>query len=147
MTIIYRTTPYDDKYLTYLEKLWEDNWIYCWQLGDKLVFRKEEKKKREKSLAIVSSELLEFQSSMRTACWVSRFKETADRELSMINNCKELVDKIWIDEFMCRLKTILEDDFKSKHANKLTYLYRELSAFITPVVKVKEKESVMDIVL
>ncbi len=47
MTIIYRTTPYDDKYLTYLEKLGQDNWIYCWQLGDKLVFRKEEKKKRE----------------------------------------------------------------------------------------------------
>lgn len=44
---IYRTTPYDDKYLTYLEKLGQDNWIYCWQLGDKLVFRKEEKKKRE----------------------------------------------------------------------------------------------------
>ena len=45
--LIYRTTPYDDKYLTYLEKLWQDNWIYCWQLGDKLVFRKEEKKARE----------------------------------------------------------------------------------------------------
>ena len=45
--LIYRTTPYDDKYLTYLEKLGEDNWIYCGQLGDKLVFRKEEKKKRE----------------------------------------------------------------------------------------------------
>lgn len=44
---VYRTTPYDDKYLTYLEKLGQDNWIYCWQLWDKLVFRKEEKKKRE----------------------------------------------------------------------------------------------------
>lgn len=112
-----------------------------------MYFWKEEKKKREKSLAIVSSELIAFQSSMRTACWVSRFKETADRELSMLKNCHDLVDSIWIDEFMYRLKTILEDDFKSKHANKLTYLYRELSAFIKPIVKVKQKESALDITL
>lgn len=45
--IIYRTCPNDDKALTYLNKLGEDNWIYCGQLNDKLVFRKEEKKKRE----------------------------------------------------------------------------------------------------
>ena len=42
--IIYRTTPYDDNYLTYLNKLWEDNWIFSGQLWDKLVFRKEEKR-------------------------------------------------------------------------------------------------------
>ena len=111
-----------------------------------MYFWKEEKKQR-KTTAIVSSEILSFQTSMRTVCWVSRFKETPERELSMLKNCKDLVDSIWIDEFMYRLKTILEDDFKSKHANKLTYLYRELSAFIKPIVKVKEKESVMDIVL
>ena len=142
--IIYRIITSND---SALRKLWEEGWILSCISEGKMYFFKEEKKKREKSLAIISSELLEFQSSMRTACWVSRFKETADRELSMVKNCKELVDKIWIDEFMYRLKTILEDDFKSKHANKLTYLYRELSAFITPIVKVKEKESVMDIVL
>lgn len=127
--------------------MYQEGWKLVTIYDDKMFWEKEEKKKREKSLAIVSSELLEFQSSMRTACWVSRFKETSDRELSMVKNCKELVDKIWIDEFMYRLKTILEDDFKSKHANKLTYLYRELSAFIKPIVKVKQKESVMDIVL
>jgi len=44
MPIIYRTTPYDNNYLTYLNKLWEDNWIYSGQLWDKLVFRKEEKR-------------------------------------------------------------------------------------------------------
>ena len=42
--IIYRTTPNDDKAIIYLNKLWQDNWIYCGQLNDKLVFRKEEKK-------------------------------------------------------------------------------------------------------
>ena len=50
--LIYRTTPYDDKYLTYLEKLGEDNWIYCGQLWDKLVFRKEEKKNQEEKEAL-----------------------------------------------------------------------------------------------
>ena len=41
---IYRTCPNDDKALIYLNKLGEDNWIYCWQLNDKLVFRKEQKR-------------------------------------------------------------------------------------------------------
>ena len=49
--IIYRTTPNDDKSLIYLEKLWQDNWIYCWPLGDKLVFRKEQKQSRTPKIA------------------------------------------------------------------------------------------------
>lgn len=51
MPIIYRTTPNDDKALIYLEKLWQDNWIYCWPLGDKLVFRKEQKQSRTPKIA------------------------------------------------------------------------------------------------
>ena len=141
--LIPKITSYDTKIIP---SMYEDWWRITAIYEDKIFWEKEEKKQR-KTTAIVSSEILSFQTSMRTACWVSRFKETSDRELSMVKNCKELVDKIWIDEFMYRLKTILEDDFKSKHANKLTYLYRELSAFIKPIVKVKQKESVMDIVL
>ena len=47
---IYRTTPFDENYLAYMNKLWQDNWIYSWQLGDKLVFRKEEKKSRTQKI-------------------------------------------------------------------------------------------------
>ena len=143
MTLTPKITSYDTRAIPLM---YQDGWrlitIYEW----KMFWEKEEKKQR-KTTAIVSSEILSFQTSMRTVCWVSRFKETPERELSMLKNCKDLVDSIWIDEFMYRLKTILEDDFRSKHANKLTYLYRELSAFITPVVKVKEKESALDITL
>ena len=141
--IIYRIITSNDHSL---HKMWEDGWLLSCISEWKMYFWKEQKKQR-KTTAIVSSEILSFQTSMRTVCWVSRFKETPERELSMLKNCKDLVDSIWIDEFMYRLKTILEDDFRSKHANKLTYLYRELSAFITPVVKVKEKESALDITL
>ena len=116
MPIIYRTCPNDSNVLVYLDKLGQDNWIYCGQLNDKLIFRKEVKKQR-KSTAIVSPDLLEFQKLMRTTCGISRFKETAERELSMIRNCMELSNDIGMDEFTYRLKTILEDDFKSKHVN------------------------------
>lgn len=47
---IYRTCPYDNNYLTYLNKLWEDNWIYCWPLWDKLVFRKEVKERKARTV-------------------------------------------------------------------------------------------------
>ena len=50
MPIIYRTTPFDENYLSYMNKLWQDNWIYSGQLGDKLVFRKEEKKSRTQKI-------------------------------------------------------------------------------------------------
>lgn len=50
MPIIYRTTPYDDNYLTYLNKLWEDNWIFSGQLWDKLVFRKEVKERKARTV-------------------------------------------------------------------------------------------------
>ena len=141
--LIPKITSYDTKIIP---SMYEDWWRITAIYEDKIFWEKEQKKQR-KTTAIVSSEILSFQTSMRTVCWVSRFKETPERELSMLKNCYDLSNTIWIDEFMYRLKIILEDDFRSKHANKLTYLYRELSAFIKPIVKVKEKESVMDIVL
>ena len=143
---IHKTLIYSREWLLEMEELGKQ-WYRLCTIYDWKIFLEKEEKKQRKTTAIVSSELLSFQTSMRTVCWVSRFKETPERELSMLKNCKDLVDSIWIDEFMYRLKIILEDDFRSKHANKLTYLYRELSAFIKPIVKVKEKESVMDIVL
>ena len=60
MPIIYRTTPYDDSYLTYLQKLGEDNWIYCWPLWDKLVFRKEEKRVVSKKEIVEDDRFQEF---------------------------------------------------------------------------------------
>ena len=60
MPIIYRTTPYDDNYLTYLNKLWEENWIFSWQLWDKLVFRKEVKKTVTRTTAIEDDRFQEF---------------------------------------------------------------------------------------
>ena len=60
MPIIYRTTPYDDNYLTYLQKLGEDNWIYCWPLWDKLVFRKEEKRVVSKKEIVEDDRFQEF---------------------------------------------------------------------------------------
>ncbi len=60
MPIIYRTTPYDDNYLTYLQKLGEDNWIFSGQLWDKLVFRKEEKRLVSKKEIVEDDRFQEF---------------------------------------------------------------------------------------
>lgn len=66
MSIIYRTTPNDDKALIYLEKLWQDNWIYCWPLGDKLVFRKEEKKQvKSRALTTESNKGISYLKAQR----------------------------------------------------------------------------------
>ena len=60
MPIIYRTTPYDDNYLTYLNKLWEENWIFSGQIWDKLVFRKEVKKTVTRTTAVEDDRFQEF---------------------------------------------------------------------------------------
>lgn len=58
--LIYRTAPYDDNYLTYLNKLWEDNWIFSGQLWDKLVFRKEDKRIVSKKEIVEDDRFQEF---------------------------------------------------------------------------------------
>lgn len=83
---------------------------------------------------------------LRQAVWLTAFKDSKERWY--VTHCYNLMKKIWRDEFNFRLQTILSDQFKAKNCNKLAYLYWELKSFIhSPVIKTKEKESVMDIVL
>lgn len=83
---------------------------------------------------------------LRQAVWLTAFKDSKERWY--VTHCYNLMKKIGKEEFNFRLETILSDQFKAKNCNKLAYLYWELKSFIhSPVIKTKEKESVMDIVL
>lgn len=87
-----------------------------------------------------------MQSFLRQAVWLTAFKDSKERWY--VTHCYNLMKKIGKEEFNYRLEAILSDQFKAKNCNKLAYLYWELKSFIhSPVIKTKEKESVMDIVL
>jgi len=87
-------------------------------------------------------------SYMSKAVWCTTFKESQAQQRIYWKHLFNLWKEIWLEEFNFRLETILSDQFKAKNCNKLAYLYWELKSFIhSPVVKMKEKESVMDIVL
>nr|DAR72274.1 MAG TPA: hypothetical protein [Caudoviricetes sp.] len=53
-----------------------------------------------------------------------------------------LAEKIGKDVFVFRIYKILEDEFKAKNCNKLSYLRKEISAFIhSPMVQPKSTNS------
>lgn len=87
-------------------------------------------------------------SYMSKAVWCTTFKESQAQQRIYWKHLFNLWKEIWLEEFNFRLESILSDQFKAKNCNKLAYLYWELKSFIhSPVIKPKEKESVMDIVL
>jgi len=99
--------------------------------------------KEDKELALVpefwKDEINLMQKFLRQAVWVSAFKDTKERWY--VTHCYNLMKKIWKDEFQHRLKTILQDEFKAKNANKLQYLYNEIKAFIhSPVIEPEVKK-------
>lgn len=80
---------------------------------------------------------LEF---LKQAVWVSDFKENRKMQWMRMKNIQQLTTNIWKEEFLIRLKHILQDDFKAKNCNSITYLYRELKAFIhSPIVPTEPK--------
>lgn len=40
----YRTTDNNEHFFQYMQALWKENWIYCWEKWDKLIFYRQVKK-------------------------------------------------------------------------------------------------------
>lgn len=104
----------------------------------------------ETSLAVVeefwNKEINAMLDLLKKAVWLSDFKDSNTWQRRYTKNIMELTKKIWKEEFLFRLKSILQDEFKAKNCNKLAYLYGELKSYIhSPVVEKKNKK-VSDII-
>ncbi len=72
------------------------------------------------------------------AVWIDEFKESKWWQRIYWKHMVEFIKKNWKEEFIKRLKWILEDSFKQKNCNSIKFLYNEIKSFIhSPVVEVK----------
>lgn len=92
----------------------------------------------------VSTELNErranFVKFLRVTVGVDKFKDYSEwREASKMET---LGKKLGQKEFTRRLKLVLEDDFKHKNCNRLSFLRKEIESFIQtkPLTSIKSKE-------
>ncbi len=65
---------------------------------------------------------------LRNAVGVSRFKDI--NEWTEWWRMEKLAEKLGKEEFLHRMQSILEDDFKAKNCNRLSYLRKEIECFI-----------------
>lgn len=92
--------------------------------------RKTENEKRAKMLAFLKKTI---------GC--DKFKDY--NEWTEVGKMLKLGESIWQEQFLFRLRSILEDPFKAKNSNKLSYVRKEIEAFIhSPVIHKTEKYSV-----
>jgi hypothetical protein len=75
-------------------------------------------------------EITEALSFLSTTIWIDEFKEPIAKQRQYANHIVKLVEKIWKEEFIWRLKGVLSDSFKKKNCNSIAYLYRELKSYI-----------------
>jgi hypothetical protein len=75
--------------------------------------------------------------------WIDDFKESKKWQRIYWKHFVNFIKTKWKEEFIKRLKLILDDDFKVKNSNSIKYLYWELKSFIhSPIVWIN-KEKVM----
>ncbi len=75
--------------------------------------------------------------------WIDDFKESKKWQRIYWKHFVNFIKTKWKEEFIKRLKLILDDDFKVKNCNSIKYLYWELKSFIhSPIVWIN-KEKVM----
>ncbi len=76
--------------------------------------------------------LLEF---FYGSIWIDDFKESKKWQRIFWKQCLDLIKRIWKQEFLRRFKVILEDNFKIKNCNSITFIYKEIKSFIhSPLV-------------
>ena len=80
---------------------------------------------------------------LKKAVWVSDFKESVQMQRRYTQILCHMKNKIWVEEFAFRIKTILQDGFKAKNCNKISYLHGELKGFThSPVVEVQDDRKI-----
>ena len=77
-----------------------------------------------------NKEINDILAFLKKVIWVSDFKESQKMQRIMGKNIFLLWQKIGKEEFVFRLNAILRDGFKAKNTNSLSYLHKELKAFI-----------------
>ena len=64
-------------------------------------------------------------------------------EWTEVGRILRIAEKLGKEQFLYRLEKILEDPFKAKNSNKLSYLRKEIEAFIhSPILANKHENSV-----
>jgi hypothetical protein len=72
--------------------------------------------------------------------WIDTFKETQQMQRNFWKHIVNYINKVWKEDFIKRLKGVLQDDFKSKNCNSIKYLYSEIKAYIyNPVIEPERK--------
>ena len=75
---------------------------------------------------------------LQKAVWIDEFKETKEWQRRYSKNFVSFIKKHWKEEFLWRLKWVLENSFKAWNCNSIKYLYWEIKSFIhSPVVDIK----------
>lgn len=77
--------------------------------------------------------------------WIDDFKESKKWQRVYWKHFVNFIKKRWKEEFIKRLKIILEDDFKVKNCNSIKYLYWEIKSFIhSPLVWVNAEKVMIE---
>lgn len=80
---------------------------------------------------------------LKQTVWIDDFKEPSRLQRMYWKHMLNLWKRIWKDEYLSRVKSILEDWFKLKNSNSIAYLYKEIKSFIhSPIVDLKPKQKV-----
>ena len=84
------------------------------------------------------AKMLQF---LKQSVGCDKFKDY--NEWTEVGRILRIAEKLGKEQFLYRLEKILEDPFKAKNSNKLSYLRKEIEAFIhSPIILKTEKFSV-----
>jgi len=73
---------------------------------------------------------------LHKAVWIDQFKENQQRQRIYGKHLVGFIKKHSKEEFIKRLKWILENDFKASNCNSIKYLYWEIKSFIhSPIIE------------
>ena len=108
---------------------------------EKEFFEKEKIKSYAADEEYWNPEINNMLSFLKKIIWVSDFKESKKMQRIMGKNILNLWKKIWKEEFQIRMKNILENDFKAQNCNSLSFLFKELKAFIHSPILSKQQKS------
>lgn len=96
--------------------------------------------KEKTSKEIENEETANMLALLRKIVGLDKFKDY--KEWTEAWNCLKIFKKIWEQEFISRITTILADDFKRKNCNKLEFLRKEIESFIhSPIVPERPKRT------
>ena len=119
---------------------------------DQWQYKKEKKEKNNisKDIETKVSDVYwneEINSVLHFLCksvWVDQFKETQKWQRIYVKHIISYTEKIGKEDFIFRLKWVLQDEFKAKNCNSIKYLYNEIKAYIhSPLIQQDQKITII----